>query len=177
MIPVLLTIVLLVAVVTDIRTRKIYNWLTFPAIVLGIALNVWFLGWHGLVFSLEGVGVACLSLLLFALLGGMGAGDVKLLWAVGAMMGPGFTIWALLFTTLAGGVIGIIFAARRGVLTYTIKNALTGGHVLAAVQSPDSLKGMASASKAGKIAYAPAIALGVAAAAFLIQHGVVVKPF
>lgn len=177
MILVLLAIVLTIAVVTDIRTRKIYNWLTFPAILLGIVFNAWEHGWPGMLFSLEGVGVACLSLVLFALLGGMGAGDVKLLWAVGAMMGPGFTVWALLFTTLAGGVIGILFAARRGVLGFTIKNALTGGHVFAAVQSPDSLKGMANASKAGKIAYAPAIALGVIAAALAIQHGFVMKPF
>jgi prepilin peptidase CpaA len=169
--------VLAIAVVTDLRTRKIYNWLTFPALTLGFLLNGWRDGGHGLLFSIAGVGIASIALLLFILLGGMGAGDVKLLWAVGAIMGPNFTLWTLLYTAIGGGLIGVIYSMKRGVLIHTVKNALLGGHVFTTVRSADSLEGMAQASKAGKMPYAPAIALGAFATHILLIKGIVSGPW
>ena len=170
--PALLVVALSIAVVTDLRSHKIYNWLTFPLIVLGLGGNTLQHGSQGLLFSVEGVGVACLALLLF-LLRGLGAGDLKLLWGVGALMGPTFTLWAVLCTTVGGGVLGLIYALSHGVLGYTVKNALTGGHIMVTMKSLDADPAMAGASKAGKMPYAPAIALGAAVAAYLLHTGVV----
>ena len=170
--PFILLVTLLIAVYTDVKFQRIYNWLTFPVIVLGILLHSVTTGIPGLLLSLAGIGVASLALLLFLLSGAMGAGDVKLLCAVGALIGPGLMGWTLLCTVLAGGVCGVVYAARRGVLDHTLRNAVVGGHALAATQGITMLKGMACTSKAGKMPYAPAIALGVMIVTLLRHTGV-----
>ena len=168
----ILTGALLVAVYTDLKSHRIYNWLTFPTILIGILLHALTGGGHGLFFAFGGIAVASLALLLCLFSGAMGAGDVKLLWAVGALAGPAFTAWTLLFTAIAGGVCGILYAAQRGVLTHTLRNAMVGGHALTDSRSPEALQGMALTSKAGKMPYAPAIALGVALVALLSHAGI-----
>src|SRR5262249_35063142 len=127
-------------------------------------------GLPGLLFALGGLGIACVALILF-ILGAMGAGDVKLLGAVGALMGAHFTFWALLCTAILGGILGVAYALRRGALKHTIRNALVGGHVCAVLGTSENLRGMAQTSKVGRMPYAPAIALGVLCTAFLMNRG------
>jgi len=159
-----LAILLILAAVCDIRTHRIPNSLSLAGLVLGLAGHRWCGGVPALLLSLEGIAVAGLALLPYAL-GGLGAGDVKLLGAVGALMGPLFLLWTLLCTVLAGGLLALAWAARRGVLRETVDNALLGLHLLGA-----GAGALASASPAGKMPLAPAIALG-AAFAFLRLHG------
>lgn len=162
-----------IAVITDLRSHRIYNWLTFPAILIGLLLNSLGSGLPGLLFAVGGIAVAALSLVLF-LLGAMGAGDVKLLVAVGALMGPHFAGWTLLCTAIVGGLLGVVYAARRGALSHTVRNAIIGGHVCMALQSPEELRGMALTSKVGKMPYAPAIALGALTVVTLKVLGIIV---
>ena len=111
-----LGILLLVAVYTDFRWGKIRNWTTLPAVGLGLALSAAFYGWPGIVFSAEGLGLAVgISLVLSVFGRVMGAGDMKLLMAVGAMVGPKILIWALVYGVLTGGVaaIGVALAQKR----------------------------------------------------------------
>lgn len=169
----ILILALAVAVVTDVRTHKIRNWLTFPVIVLGLVLNGLDNGAQGLLFSLQGIGVASLSLLLFVLIGGLGAGDVKLLWAIGALMGPTFALWTLLCTAIAGGVLGIGYAFKRGSLKHTVNNAFVGAYLSTLTRTPGALDGMVSATRIGRMPYAPAIALGAAVAAYLLHAKIV----
>jgi prepilin peptidase CpaA len=96
-----------VAVVTDLRRRRIPNALTVPAMVVGLAA-------HGLASGLSGLGAAATGLLLGAALflipvamGGMGAGDLKLLAALGALGGPGLVFWCAIYTSIAGGVMAV----------------------------------------------------------------------
>ncbi len=133
---------------------------------MGLAGHGWQGGGAGLLLSLEGMSVAALALLPYAL-GGLGAGDVKLLCAVGALMGPQFLFWTLPGTVLAGALLALIWAARRGVLRETVRNTLLGLHLLRAGAGVGVL---ASTSRAGKMPFAPAIALG-AAFAFFHLHG------
>lgn len=83
-----LVTVLVVAVVVDLRSSRIPNWLTFPAMGFALAAHTWLTGVHGTLFSLAGLGAGFGLLLLVYLAGGIGAGDVKLMAAVGAMVGP-----------------------------------------------------------------------------------------
>ncbi len=161
-----LAVLLTLAAVCDIRSHRIPNPLVLAGLAVGLAWHGWHGGWLGLLLSLEGMGVAAPALLPYAL-GGLGAGDVKLLGAVGALMGPVFLLWTLPGTVLAGGLLALAWAARRGVLRETVHNTLLGLHLLGAGAG---LGALASASRAGKMPLAPAIALG-AVFAFFRLHG------
>lgn len=121
---ILATLVALVAVVCDLRTRRIPNILTFGAAVLAIALHAYFGGWTGAGIALLGWIVGAAFFFPLFALGGMGAGDVKLLAALGACLGPAVTIWLALFSAIAGGAMGLIVSVMSGYLTQAIVNIL-----------------------------------------------------
>lgn len=96
----------LVASAWDIRTRRIPNLLTLGAPVAALAAHVWMGGMAGGWTTLGGWALGLILFLPLFALGGMGAGDVKLLAAFGAWMGP----WNIVETALAAGVIGGVLA-------------------------------------------------------------------
>lgn len=111
-----------VACVTDLRTRRIPNVLTFGAALAGLAFQfatggVAALGQAGLGWLLGAV----VFLLPFAL-GGLGGGDVKLLAALGAWLGPADAMWLVLYTGIAGGVTAIAVSAVCGYLGTALRN-------------------------------------------------------
>src|SRR5512136_548273 len=93
----ILLIVLAIAAITDVRTRRIPNWLTYPTMGAGLSYHVYANGWQGFLFGLEGLLLGFALLLVFYLLGGMGAGDVKLMAGVGSILGPKIVFVAFLF--------------------------------------------------------------------------------
>ena len=103
-------IVLGVATFTDLRSRRIPNWLVLPFLLAGIVVSGWLQGWHGIEQSLAGAGLATLIYGILFLKFGMGAGDVKLCAAIGAWIGPIQLLYALLFTALAIGTLFSFFA-------------------------------------------------------------------
>ena len=114
--------ILLIAVYTDIRYGKIFNAVTVPFAALGIVLNVVDKGLYGVWFSVQGIGLG-LALFFFSSLFGriLGAGDCKLFAALGALQGPVFLVWAILYSLLAGGVLAILFALFKGRLLNSLK--------------------------------------------------------
>lgn len=103
-----LVVVITLAVIWDVRTHKIPNWLTFTAIAIGAVFNLWQSGFSGLVVSLQGLLVGLAVFLIPFALGGMGGGDVKLMGAIGALKGWAFVLHAALFAALWGGVIALL---------------------------------------------------------------------
>lgn len=89
---------------TDLRDRTVPNWLTYSAVLLGLVWHSVTAGLRGVGFSLAGAAVGFAALLMFFLLGGMGGGDVKLLAAFGALIGPGLTFQALVWIAIFGGL-------------------------------------------------------------------------
>lgn len=110
----ILLLILAIAVITDLRSRRIPNWLTYPAMGAGLSYHVYVDGWQGFLFGIEGLSLGFALLIVFYLLGGMGAGDVKLMAAVGSFLGPKLVFVAFLFTALAGGVYAIIILILYG---------------------------------------------------------------
>jgi prepilin peptidase CpaA len=100
----LLTVVLVTATYTDLRSSRIPNSLTFTAMAIGLITHAYLTGAHGILFSLEGLGVGLGLFLLLYASGGIGAGDVKLMGAVGAIVGPYDALIAGLLAILVGGV-------------------------------------------------------------------------
>ena len=93
---------------TDVRTGKIPNALTYPAVVFGLALGLAGSGWLGFADSLWGLALAFVPFFGLFLAGGMGGGDVKMMAAVGALMGLEFTVQAMIHAVLVGGLIALL---------------------------------------------------------------------
>ncbi len=116
-----LTIILFIAAVSDLRFHKIPNRLTFPTVIAGIIFHTCVSGWDGLIFSSGGVLLGFALLIGFYILGGTGAGDVKLMAAIGGFLGPKGVFVAFLFTAIIGGIYAIALLAVSGRLVDIIK--------------------------------------------------------
>ena len=114
-----------VACVTDLRARRIPNWLTFGSAAVALGVHVTLDGWAGAQHVGAGWIVGTLLFLPLFLLGGMGGGDVKLLAAFGAWLGAGDVLWLAAYTSMAGGVIGIAVALRHGYFNTMFRNIRT----------------------------------------------------
>lgn len=101
------------AVAYDLRDRRIPNLLVVCLLIAGLGLQTITFGAHGLVQALFGAATGGLLVAPFFIGGGMGAGDVKLLAAVGSFFGATGTISVLVFTLLTGGVIALGLLAWR----------------------------------------------------------------
>ena len=111
-----------IGAVYDVRCRRVPNSVTLPAILFGLLLHFTLGGWRQL-GSAAAAGLICgLIFLAFYLAGGMGAGDVKLITAVGCIAGLSFVGQLLILTSLAGGVMAIGLALYRRQLKDTILN-------------------------------------------------------
>jgi prepilin peptidase CpaA len=135
-----------IAMVTDIRSRRVPNWLTGGSVLLGLLLHGRSSGLDGLAMAIFGTCLGLSVLFPFYLLRVMGAGDVKLLAGLGALVGPRMLVSIVIFSALAGGVIAAIMLARRGRLLLTLRSMFLR-------QSPTGLSGVTAP-------YAVAIAAG-----------------
>jgi len=121
---VMLTILVIVAAGFDIHYRRIPNWLVCTGMVWALGMNVFLFGWIGLKLSLIGVGVAFLVYFPLFILRGMGAGDVKLMMAIGALVGPANWLGILIATSLIGGAAAVLLLLWRKRLSDTLYNVL-----------------------------------------------------
>jgi len=112
--------IVLLAGVYDARYRKIPNWLSLSGLILGLGINTLLSGWGGLGDAALGFGLAMLVYTPLYLIRGMGAGDVKLMAAIGAIVGPHDWLGIFIATALVGGVVSItaIIIKKRGRQTF-----------------------------------------------------------
>jgi prepilin peptidase CpaA len=147
----------------DIRSRRVPNFLTLPGICCGLLMHLFFGGWAQL-GSAALAGLICFVIfLIFWLAGGMGAGDVKLMAAVGCLAGLPHVGNLLVSTALAGGLMAIVMAVVRGRAKETLLNlgALVVHHRLEGLTPHPSLN--LSNSQTLRLPYAVPIATGCAA--------------
>jgi prepilin peptidase CpaA len=111
-----------IACVTDVRTRRIPNALTFGAAAAALVFHVLAPSGHGLTSAVEGWFVGAALMFLPFALRGLGAGDVKLVAALGAWLGPLNAMWLVVYTTIAGGVLSLVVAAFHGYLKQALAN-------------------------------------------------------
>lgn len=108
----------------DWRSRRIPNWLTVPALFLGITANSVLAGWHGAKSSVEGAGLALILLLPLVLLRALGAGDWKLMGAVGAFLGPILFLFILVGSLFASGLMAMVAMMRTHRVVATLRNVV-----------------------------------------------------
>jgi len=107
---------------TDWRSRRIPNWLTVPALFLGVGVNTLALGWVGTKEALLGAGLGLGLLLPFVLLRALGGGDWKLVGALGAFLGPPRLLEVLLVTVLIAGVMAVVIIVWKRRIGQTLRN-------------------------------------------------------
>lgn len=153
-------VLLAVATIMDIHSRRIPNWLVLPFLVVGVAVNVAEGGVRGLGRSAGGIALAVVITGILCWLRGIGMGDLKLCAAVGAWIGPAQLGIALIATGIAGGVLALIWATWYG----SLKASLDGSGELALSVWRKGLRPhptlVLENPSAHTMPFAPAIALG-----------------
>jgi prepilin peptidase CpaA len=122
---VILLATLIAASVTDLARQRIPNYITFPLAIFGLLYNLYTTGTSGLIFSFLGILAGGGLLILFYIMGGLGAGDVKLLAAVGSILGPVNVVHAFVYSALAGGVYSIIVLYRHSALRSSLERCVS----------------------------------------------------
>lgn len=164
-----LAIALILAAVIDVRESRIPNWLTFSLAGFGMVVHGWNQGFNGLILSVEGVAVGILCLIFFYIKGGMGAGDVKLLGAIGSVLGPQLVVYAFGFAAVLGGAYSVAMLSSQGGLRYTwdriilLLNTLRWSKTVMMGDQPDY--------KEPKLRYALVLGLGTVIAQTLSLYG------
>jgi prepilin peptidase CpaA len=159
-----LILLMAICVYTDIKSKKIYNVVLFPAATIGLASNFLSGGVTGGITGIKGMMLGMALLLVPFILGGMGAGDVKLLGVVGAFKGPGFVWTAFIFTAIVGGVISVIVMVKSGEFPVRFRAAiLTLFSAFGVIPQVDLLDSIYEGS-VQTFPYAVAIAAGTALA-------------
>jgi prepilin peptidase CpaA len=156
----------------DLRERRIPNWLVFLALGAGFLLNAW-LGVEQLLSSVWGLGLVILIFFLPFAMGIMGAGDVKLLGAVGALLGVAWIPRVLFYSALAGGLLAALSLATKGVRWSVMKETWMDFKLFVTSRgmvAPTSV-GEREAHGAHTIPYGVAIGLGTLAAFYGDPNG------
>ena len=110
------------ACITDLHSRRIPNWLTFGAAATALAFHFADAGQAGAQQAAAGWATGLFMFMPLFLLGGMGAGDVKLLAALGAWLGPSAAFWMAIYASMTGGVLAVIVSLRHNYLGTALKN-------------------------------------------------------
>jgi prepilin peptidase CpaA len=155
------------AVVWDVATRRIPNHLTFGAALAAFAAHGYAAGWAGAGASLSGWLVGAAFFFPVFALGGMGAGDVKLLAAVGAWLGPAAAAWVALYSGVAGGVMAVFVAVCSGYLIKAFTNIwclLMYWRIAGVRPAPDL---MLSSQQGPRLAFAVPVFAGLVVAIWL----------
>lgn len=164
----ILTIILAITVVYDIRFHKIPNWLTFSTMGTGLIYHSVSRGFSGCIFSLEGLFMGIAFFIPFYLVAGMGAGDVKLMGAIGGLLGPKGIIMASFGTALAGGVYALAVLAYHGRAKDTIQRYWLMFKVLVVTRKISYIPPEKGEGKP-MLAYGVAIASGTLCSVFLFD--------
>jgi prepilin peptidase CpaA len=165
-IPWILILPLLLAVTmawSDFRTRRIPNYLTLGAALAGLGFRLGYYGWWGLASGVSGLALGFGLLICFYLMGGMGAGDVKALAALGAWLGPWPTFMLALYMAVVGGLLAIGVLCWKGLLWAKIRHgwAILANWVLFRPYRLEEKATPPPARKIEGIPYAVALALGM----------------
>jgi prepilin peptidase CpaA len=158
---------LLACAITDTRSHRIPNAVTFPLMALALVVHASVAGWDGIFFSMKGVALGLGLFCIPYLLGGMGAGDVKLMMAVGAVIGSRGILSAFIYIAVIGGVFALLALVRRqGLAAFTRRHfqSLRDFFFTGYYASPND---MTIANKRARFGYGIPIALGTFA--YLLQ--------
>ena len=165
---VLLVVLVAIASITDLRARRIPNWLVLSGLLVGLALNTILYEVDGLILSGKGLGLAMLVYFPLYLLRAMGAGDVKLMAAIGTIVGAANWLGIFVLTSIIGGFFAVLLLLLKGRTRETVYNVGFILQELAFFRAPYISKGELDVGnpKAATLPHGVMIAIG--SVAFLV---------
>jgi prepilin peptidase CpaA len=167
----LVTGALILAAVIDGIQLKVPNWLTFPFIISGWVYSGLTFGWEGLGWSLLGTVVGLGLLLPAYAVGGMGAGDVKLLAGVGAWMHATHTFWAFAFTAVIGALLAVGMVVYRRAFQKHANQFWMILQEIITIRDPNQLAVMAAERKSSMLLLPYGIPIAIGSIAYFAWEG------
>jgi len=168
------TVVLVVAAVIDGWILKVPNWITFPMIISGWIYSVAFAspgGWEGLGWSLLGTAIGLALLLPAYAIGGMGAGDVKLMAGVGAWMWGTVTFYSFCISAIVGGVIAVCMVLYKKSWDKHHGQFWAIWHEIVSIRNPETLSTIAAERKSTMMLLPYGIPLAIGTIAYFAFMG------
>ncbi len=164
---------LIVAAWIDGKQLRVPNWITFPMVFAGLAYSAAIGGWQGLGDGLIGMCVGLATLLPLYAVGGMGAGDVKLMAGIGAWLGATVTWHAFLVSAVVGGVMAIIMVLKRKAWDKHYGNAMLILAEVVNVKDPRELSKIAAARKPHMLLLPYGIPICIGSIAYFFYAGMI----
>ncbi len=167
----LLSAVLVLAAVIDGWKLKVPNWITIPLIITGWAYCTVHCGWQGLGMSLLGTAVGLGLLLPAYAIGGMGAGDVKLLAGVGAWVGSAHTLYAFCASAMVGGLIAVGMIVWRRDWQFHLRQFFNITGEIMEIRDPNTLSAIAAERKGAMLLLPYGIPIAIGSIAYFYMAG------
>ena len=168
-----LCVVLVVAAYIDGKQLRVPNWLTYPLVLSGLVFNTWVNGFSGLGDALLGTAVGLLCLLPLYAVGGMGAGDVKLMAGLGAWLGAVVTFYAFCVSTVVGAVMAVAMVLYKRKFKHHYANFLMIFVEWMQVRDPRELSKMAAERKPSMLLLPYGIPICIGSIAYFVYEGMV----
>ncbi len=169
----LVAVVLIVAAWIDGKELRVPNWITFPMVLSGLIYTTTVGGWGGLGFGLWGMTVGLLTLLPLYAVGGMGAGDVKLMAGIGAWLGATVTWYAFCVSVIVGAVMAVIMVLWRGSWEKHYTNFLVIIMEFATIKKPEALYKIAAERKPQMLLLPYGIPICIGSIAYFFYTGMI----
>ena len=169
----LFSVVLIAAAVIDGWKLKVPNWLTFPLVISGWIYSGIFFGWDGLGYSLLGTVVGLGLLLPAYAIGGMGAGDVKMLAGIGAWIWGTNTFYAFCISAIVGGVIAVVMVLLQKKWQHHRDQFRTILTEIAVIRDPNELSAIAADRKSTMMLLPYGIPITIGTIGYFIWIGMV----
>lgn len=160
--------IVMAALYKDLKERRIPNKLLLVGVALGFGLHLYNQGVTGLLFGLKGFLVGLAIFFLPFAMGGLGAGDVKLLATIGLLKGTSFVVMAAIGTALVGGVLAVGLLLKQKRLLASLKRIGQGFYIVLTGKNFIGLKTLDQAEYSEALPYGLAIALGTLGATLLV---------
>jgi len=167
----LVSVVLIWAAWIDGRQLRVPNWMTYPLVLTGLVYGACAGGWEGLGHSLVGMAVGLACLLPLYAVGGMGAGDVKLMAGMGAWVGATTTWYAFCVSVVVGALMAVAMAAHRGKLGHHTTNFMIILHEWLNVRDPRKLAAIAAERKPSMLLLPYGIPICIGSIAYFVYAG------
>jgi prepilin peptidase CpaA len=170
----LVSVVLVVAAVIDGLMLKVPNWITFPLVFGGWIYSSIAFGWEGLLWSLVGTIIGLVLLLPAYAIGGMGAGDVKLLAGVGAWVWGTNTFYAFCVSAVIGGIIAVAMVLIRRDWIYHSNKFWTIINEILEIRDPNRLAAIAAERKPTMLLLPYGIPIAIGTIGYFLWNGMLI---